>query len=362
MTSAVPNRRTTSKGATLAAVLGVTMFLSACGGEGGYDIASTPPPMPAPTPTPTPTPTPIPPPVVTNTIGAALAPTPALTSGSYQAFGIASLRANGQISLHNLAPGDLHIEVAADAATKTYTLRFDPATFAFEPASGAPIGEIAYALGGLYGHEYSTTVTYSDGTTETVGGKKESVAREVSSVGGDPQGSALTSDTGKSYVSLGVWQWDLVPENQNPTVAFVYGERTVQAALPASGTATYTASDIRSPDGSYGNIELTADFGVQSMAAEVATGYWTYWRGGDDREISRQLSGSGPISATGDFEFNLVGTEWIDNSPITVPITGMLGGAFFGPDASQIGGYFHLPTAYPEDHATIVGAFIAVKN
>ena len=39
------------------------------------------------------------------------------------------------------------------------------------------------------------------------------------------------------------------------------------------------------------------------------------------------------------------------------PITGVLAGTFFGPDATQIGGYFQLTGIEPA-----VGGFVAVKD
>ena len=329
----------------LLASLSLALALSACGGDGGGgSVASTPPPV-APT-----APAAAAPAIFQigqeYTVGARLQPTPALTNGTYDVLGIvATTDGAGRIANTRPTPSDLRI--AVDTATKTYTLLFDPAVFPGLTAPGVLAGKLAYVIESpLYGHEFSQTLKYSDGTVKTLDGYKGEVdeVNRGPERNGDPRYTSYRSDIGKRYVSLGRWTLFDGPVTQQ-IILFAYGERTQPAALPASGTAQYQFNDIEFGNGT--DIKLTTDFSRRSIAADLLN----VW---DDALSSNgwfTLTGSGLIDRQGAFEIPLTGTS----SAAPTLATGSLGGAFFGPDASQIGGYWQASNGF-------TGSFVAVKQ
>lgn len=338
------------------------LMLAACGGsDGAVNSVSNDPP----------------PPVVTyeTVVGAPLPLTPALVTGSYDTIGIEMIENAGEPRI--LAPSDLRIGV--DSAAKRYTLTFDPAAF---PNLVPSDGKLVYTIDDeRYGHDYQT-ITYVDGVqdqTEAATGDSGSGYRPMAE--GEPRNSKFTSILGLSHVSLGYWSWDAYDPSWDDcvdpvcqgSVAFVYGDRTPPSAIPASGTATYTTA---SATGCCDDVTLTADFGAKSISADVqyssfqfngcycnhATGYIA------------NLSGSSPIQSSGDFDIMLNGTTQTggknlisqypheyspfepDSDP--VPAKGTLSGAFFGPDASQIGAVLEVP----RPDGTVMTGAIAAKN
>lgn len=322
-------------------------LLAACGGT-GENVASLPPP---------PSSQPI---TFTQTtaIGDPLPPTPALTSGTYDTFGVAaaagSTDGTGPFSIRNLNPTDLRI--AVDAATNTYTMIFDPAVFRVLDANGAALSTLGFKIDDpTYGHVYTKTHYGSDGSVGVSNGNGDagSAVQPITNPGPPPhrENSAFYSTTGRSYVSLGVWDtdWNWSYNNATPEVVFVYGRRTEAGEIPVSGTATYQSTKIA---GSFdaANITLTADFGARSIGADLFEKVCLCGEMASDSDFlrTRSLSGLAPIDGHGAFEIALLGTETLESvTTQTSSITGTLGGAFFGPDASQIGGYYQLATDVP---------------
>jgi hypothetical protein len=323
-------------------------LLTACGGAGD-SVASLPAPSNQP---------------VTFThetvVGNPLPATPALTSGTYDVFGVAATAAStsglGPFSIRSLNATDLHITV--DAATNSYTIIFDPAVFHVLDANGVSLSTIGFKIDDpTYGHSYTTTHYGSDGSVGVVSGKGDagSATQPITNPGPPPhrENSAFYSTTGGSYVSLAEWQTDWNwshYDNGASDVIFAYGHRSAPSEVPVSGTATYQSIKMI---GAFNdtNLTLTADFGGRSIGADMLERFCSCGEVASDGDFlrTRTLSGSGSIDNQGAFGIALKGTETKAFSATTEssPIAGTLGGAFFGPDASQIGGYYQLASDIP---------------
>ena len=322
-------------------------LLAACGGA-GENVASLPPP---------PSSQPI---IFTQTtaVGNPLPLTPALTTGTYDVFGVAattvSTGGTGPFSIRSLNPTDFRI--AVDATTNTYTMIFDPAVFRVLDSNGVSLSSLAFKIADpTYGRLYTKTYYGSDGSVGVVNGNGDSgsAVQPITNPGPPPhrENSAFYSTTGSSYVSLGVWDtdWNWSYNNATPEVVFVYGRRTEASEIPVSGTATYQSTKITG-NSDAANITLTADFGARSIGAEVFEKVCLCGEIASDSDSlrTRNLSGLGPIDGHGAFEIALLGTETRESvTTQTASITGTLGGPFFGPDASQIGGYYQLGADVP---------------
>lgn len=325
-----------------ATAMGLALALAGCGGsDGSTGIASV---LPVPS-----TPSAVVQTGQQTTIGLALPPTPALVSTAYDTLGILSAPdTNGTGPVRKLGPAELGVTV--DASTKTYTLTFDLAAFPGLAVAGEPAGQLINTIADpRYGHAYTVVTSYSDGTTtrEQLLGTEGFASKRI-----DGRDADYASNTGLSYVSLGQWQLSASGAVRQE-LDFVYGQRTAPAALPVTGTAYYSAThvmgaltqDVPPASGAgylLANISLTADFGDRSIGAVVATaevpGAWDY-----GSKVSQNLSGSSQISMQGAFDMGLEGTLTVHGSTTTSPVTGTLGGAFFGPSAEQVGGYLSLP-------------------
>ena len=321
-------------------------LLTACGGAGD-SVTSLPAPSNQP---------------VTFThetvVGNPLPATPALTSGTYDVFGVAATAAStsglGPFSIRSLNSTDLHITV--DSATNSYTIIFDPAVFHVLDANGVSLSTIGFKIDyPTYGHSYTTTHYGSDGSVAVVSGKGDagSATQPITNSGPPPhrENSAFYSTTGSSYVSLAEWQTDSNwshNDNGASDVIFAYGRRSAPSEIPVSGTATYQSTKVIS--GFDTNITLTADFGVRSIGADLFERFCSCAETNDDFIRTRNLSGSGSIDNQVAFGIALQGTETKAFSATTEssPIAGSLRGAFFGPDASQIGGYYQLASDMPD--------------
>lgn len=171
--------------------------------------------------------------------------------------------------------------------------------------------------------------------------------------------TALDYDIGYSYVAMGEWSWgvvddvtgNLVPGNSYGQLLFVNGDRTPPSGIPVSGTATYDARTlegwVKAP------FTLTADFGQRTISTSIEQAY-LYNSAGDVMDypaaVGIHVAGSAPFSKDGSFDIPLSGTANFSSSyaintsqaPPSEAVTGSMGGAFFGPNAENIGGTFGL--------------------
>jgi hypothetical protein len=169
--------------------------------------------------------------------------------------------------------------------------------------------------------------------------------------------ATLNYDVGYSYVAMGEWSWPVLL-NGNPTNAtnfgkllFVNGDRTPTSGIPASGTATYDARSLEmlSSTGVPGiPFTLTADFGLRTIATRIDQDFANFGSGPDSSPIQGiHVGGSAPFGNDGSFDIPLTGTVnySYQNQPTPPPgeaATGDMNGAFFGPNAQEIGGTFSI--------------------
>lgn len=319
-------------------------------------------------------------------VGDALAPTPALTSGGYDTI---ALVIEEDTPPSFLAPGSL--TVAVDSTTNTYSFTFDPVAVPELSAKSFddPDGQIDFQVDDeAYGHEYVATFS-EDGVLVSVEGE----GRSASLYSHIFDEAMFTTSVGQSYVSLGQWSWPHTVTDANGvlwtgdwvggSLLYVYGDRTAPGDIPTLGTATYrvaSATDILAtvPINTAGGIKdfgnpgpfnldiaMTADFGAQSIAAAVEYDILS-----DDVEAYHyDLSGHAPISELGDFDIALSGSRlagsfsegmFASGSELaTASPDGQLVGAFFGPNADQIGGTMAIPGS--RDYNMIGVAFVATQ-
>jgi hypothetical protein len=189
--------------------------------------------------------------------------------------------------------------------------------------------------------------------------------------------TTLDYDIGDSYVAMGEWSWRVVdidgstvPGTESGQLLFVNGDRTPESGIPISGTATYDARSfaLLSSSGTAGiPFTLTADFGQRTMSTLIDQDYrYAPARSSaDDPILGIHVGGSAPFSNDGLFDIPLTGTAnyAYNNSPTTPPtepVTGMMDGAFFGPNAEQVGGVFALER--PEGTLLVQDAFVGQQE
>jgi hypothetical protein len=164
-------------------------------------------------------------------------------------------------------------------------------------------------------------------------------------------------DAGYSYVSMGEWDWEYIYSDGTPSgdgsggLLFAGGDRTPASGIPVSGTATYDVRTLK--DWVTVPFALTADFGLRTISTRIDQDY-RYNAAGDLLDyplaIGIHVGGSAPFSNDGLFGITLAGNVnfangYQTNSPTTPPsesVTGMMNGAFFGPNAEQVGGTLSL--------------------
>lgn len=312
--------------------LPLCLLLSACGGDGSTQVASIPPPPATPAPTPTPTP-------------------PAADAFPITRAGIYDLIGRVGPNSHVIQPGEFSMTVSKPSAEQGFVYKLDgPAGFLpgtttsleYGPESSSGISPTAAS--------YARTFPYS---------KDENLL------------TSIALDVGYSYVSMGEWSWYFVHLDGGTAgdgygkLVFVSGDRTPQAVIPTSGTATY---DARTRSGSVSvPFALTADFGQRTISTRIDQDY-AYNAAGDSMDnptAGIHVGGSAPFSTNGSFDIPLTGTVnynsgYAINTPQTPPsqpTTGDMNGAFFGPNAAQVGGTFQLnwPNGVPILQDAFVG-------
>ena len=331
--------------------------LSCCGGsDGGVNSAATASPPAAPAAPSSP------PPASTNITTFA---SPATRPGTYDTIAIVD-RGGGTPgpSTHRLAaPGEIRISTYQSTSVPnelSYTLEFTSAelpanhsalTAIFPPQEiDTPVGKVTLKFGDQF--------TYTSGQITGRGSRVadgSSVASE--NLNADQKlESQLSYNAGLSHVSLGQWNWWVTDRHtgnslEYNSVYFVHGDRTAVGDIPSSGTATYSGTSLGQID-----VALTADFAQRSIAAQLSRDAQTWGDaiGGYTSVAAVDLHGTGGIASSGSFAVPLAGT--VD----TMPATGALDGAFFGPNAEQVGGVFAAGDGAGQ--ALVRDAFVGLRN
>jgi hypothetical protein len=192
------------------------------------------------------------------------------------------------------------------------------------------------------------------------------------------------------------------PANFKPTKGvvgmMVFGQRTDPGDMPLSGKARYVLSSLFNPQGTdengnpvfpYGKTTLDIDFATRGLTGKhdldrIDDSYQTDEDGneivGSDGKpvlvyhsmLAIHVSGSATVANDGSFDLKLTGTGALraenvaDNASVEVskPLTGSITGAFFGPQAAEVGGIWSLPVGMVEDGQVSVStdAFAGLKQ
>ncbi|MEO6152833.1 MAG: transferrin-binding protein-like solute binding protein [Croceibacterium sp.] len=362
---------------TLASLIVFGMVLASCGGNenGGTSIASAPPPVPA-----VPSPAPAPVPIALTSVAIAPIPSPATRPGTTDAIALIEQSIGSAYTYRLASPSEVRVTTyqAGPAANDiSYTIAFTApelpgnrssltAVISAMSIDVSPTGTSTIYRDGTvgkypikFGDALTATNTYPDGTQKIIASNQYRAGTGVYSNGGSAGNNYFTDqifyNVGLSYVSLGQWIWEsIVASDDEGAAYFVHGDRTPAAEIPTSGSATYSAASLAQI-----SIELTADFGKRSIAAQLNREYSSGRdiSGGFNVNAGVDLRGTGPITSDGSFFIPLTGTISFGSPG---PATGSLNGAFFGPNAAQVGGVFAAgPTS---DVATVSDAFVGLRN
>jgi hypothetical protein len=341
--------------------ISLSAFLAACGGSDGGSIASAPPPPPLAT-------------FVREEVQSSvpLPTTPGNITGTYAAVGGFS----GNVSL------------AVDVASKTYTLTI--------PANGLPASSVVFAASANLGQRNTWVGVYSDGSTrplytteETYGFfHKEIDVNDQTRVHAQMGLTGVGQGTGtpNRHVALGSWYFEELKPNgtgawDSTGVSsqgyFAFGDRTASTDLPLTGTAHYAVTldsgnfENCGDYGCYGAnaagfLGMDVDFAARTLSAEANTQF-----SNDSINLTTNLSGTAPITSSGDFSLALSGTGTLVFTATSTPpmsdivrsLSGSIDGAFFGPQAAEIGGTYQLPVMGGDGSVgQISGAFGAVRD
>lgn len=333
-----------------------TLLLAACGGgsSGGVNRVASVPTAPPPPPEPT---------FVRSTIEKVtlLSARAGLTDGNYGLKAVIDETTDAVRTTRILTSGEATLGV--DAAARTYTLTVS--------AEGFPSGQAfnlaspPYLAGGDSGFGYHVIQTghYSDGSTVVDEFDNNRCCgypvRQISADRGQITGMFL--DIRHQYVTLGEWEdrtveyvgpleFHSLPDDPSRRIAFVQGIRTEPGDIPLAGTASYVDdSDF---------LHLDANFTAQMIAADIKVE--PYADSDDPRfnEIGITASGSAPILASGDFLIPLTGSYFTPRGLVDGTLTGTVDGAFFGPQATEIGGVYQL---FKDGAPDLARAFVGAK-
>jgi hypothetical protein len=241
------------------------------------------------------------------------------------------------------------LTVHYDAAAKSYTLQLPGrASWTFAPADIQPGGD-------------PNTVVY--------------VAYDLTAFRGATEQLVLTKNSASTYTYVGAGLWTRVELHQGYTddteTAFTYGVETPDAAVPRTGTGTYTVQlgglmKVNDPAiygatsgttfGLSGTGLLTANFASNFISADGRLYVF-------DPATLAQYGSDMPWNATA----AIYSTTNNFNGSFTVggprTLAGEWGGRFYGPAAEELGGSFYAGYANgtPENIA-VVGAILGKRG
>ena len=354
----------------LTTAIPLCLLLAACGGGGGAQVASIPPPPVTPSPTPTPTP------AVTLDIRTSWLDAMGTHEGTYGLMGRLTLTPDGGVSSSRfLAASEGTMTTAKQNGIFNYALNVPGivptgAAYASPEISWSANNDPVYPQifeddqnGKLHQYLGPRLTAYRKAPD---GSEEEYMSYDFRRGTAVYGASSFTYDVGFSYVAMGEWASSSVVPGAFPVaeLLFVYGERTPAAGIPVSGTATYDAHMLSLLAPVWDSAEpglpftMTADFGARTISTVIDQNYQHYpdqmgygemaIRGGAILGI--HVSGSAPFSNDGIFDIPLTGTANYSatnalNTPPSEPVTGTMDGAFFGPNAENVGGTFGLNRA-----------------
>lgn len=327
------------------AALSLAISLAACSG-------GTPTPSPSPTPTPTPTGTPTPTPV------------------TYATFPLTAATEFGTINAYTSYTGDpsgAGTLVLGTAGVEGPSTRFRLAVLADPTAATSTTAEVLrenteetrfVAADLTAGTPPATTVMEyaftQNGTTagQTFRGEflNNTVATKVTT---DTQ-LALTRTSYSAYLRA-----DSTAGAHRITYG-VWGYPTVAADMPATGTATYTARVAgRIVTGGAGGTVLRAN-GTVTVTVNFATGSVTTTATVTTGPLGGAQTAYGTFTGTGAIAVGA--TTFTGNFNAASPIPGNLAGAFFGPQAAELGISFAASGTVGGVDSRFIGVVVGKKN
>ncbi|MGE0776031.1 MAG: transferrin-binding protein-like solute binding protein [Sphingomonadaceae bacterium] len=170
--------------------------------------------------------------------------------------------------------------------------------------------------------------------------------------------------------------------------AFVFGERTSNSNVPTSGTATYTGDmlatmvynpliDTQADAPTYfqwitGSASTNIDFGANTFTSTMtgtvtAPNYDVYTSRTHvlDAGAGFSASGSGTIDLVNKGGFaGQMGSAGFTQGGASIPVTiagSSIDGAFYGPNAQEVGGGFRIVGGTPDERIDILGSFVGTK-
>lgn len=250
-----------------------------------------------------------------------------------------------------------------EAGSTTQPIRFD-----FAESTMVPVGEAS-------GSFTASTFFYQKPGTTT---------KYVTFAGYLRNATSVTEEIGVSGLSR------TLQKNTLERAAFAYGERTDNAAVPRTGTATFNgamvatmvynpALDDNREVPTYfqwieGTSKTTVDFGANSFKLDLAGKTFGPQFDAFTRKDLAPLGAGATFAASGGGRIDLVNAGGFlgqfDSASITyngstdaLSIAGSsIDGAFYGPAAEEVGGGFRIVGGTPDERIDILGAFTGIKN
>ncbi len=224
--------------------------------------------------------------------------------------------------------------------------RMETSTGAYVPQitfSNAPTVRVAIPALGV-----DDTFTQADFvSTNVVSGVQIPTARRSDSNGVRTFTYIVPSNgaSGLRFSSLGVWdRADLATGTINQMAAISFGGRTLGSDVPTTGTGTYqgfligTAIETGGQFGISAGATATADFGARSIAFQSTGSTKT------DRATGVTVGDTG-YNVTGTLTYSAGSNTLAGNVTSANGKTGSAAGAFYGPQAAEMGVTFSLSSA-----------------
>jgi len=314
------------------AVAIVSMFLSACGGGGGSNgtvpTTATTPTIPAATPF--------------TSWSAVTAGSTVVAPGMSQEVTQTTNPTAGKVT-------GIGIPTAVDTAASSFTETLDGNGAITKAIITSPTGSVTFdtAAGDTIGHLIIGTVT--DPTTYGA------VKKDQSSLALAADPSAL----GWEYQSFGVWSTGRVSGTGSAGVMSV-GAPTAGAAIPTSGTATFTGKSIGfytdvTGDGhaTFSGLTVNANFANRTLGLSTSGTIKTH-----DYVTTSPASN---LNLTGTLTYAAGANSFAGTLTNGSTLTGTSSGRFYGPNAQELGGVFILQAGSGTPPETYGGAYGAKR-
>jgi len=165
-------------------------------------------------------------------------------------------------------------------------------------------------------------------------------------------------DNSLSSSEYGIWQHNVAADGTaQATGAFAHGQDTPAAAIPTTGTATYTGGAIgygtngTQNFGMVGTSSVTADFGARMVGGNISLTPQDNTGAALDNATTFTFSGAAIAANSNKFAGTIASTG--TSTVLPTVVNGNVQGAFFGAAANEVGGTF----AATGGKSSVVAAF-----